>query len=97
MARFMVVSAVVAGLLAARSFADETEGHVMAFDGVANMIVLTDRTVWELGADVTVPSDLASGDRVLPDIISEGEEGVTEISRNHRLAPAMPEGTDRGS
>ena len=97
MAKFMVVSAVVAGLLAAPSFADETEGHVMAFDGVANMIVLTDRTVWELGADVTVPSDLASGDWVLPDFISEGEEGVTEISRHHRLAPAMPEGTDGGS
>jgi hypothetical protein len=97
MTKFLVISAVVAGFLAVPAIADETEGHVMAFDRVANIIVLTDKTVWQLGADVIVPADLASGDRVLLDFVSEGEEGVTAILELHRLAAALPEGTDGGS
>lgn len=97
MTKFMVLSAVLAGFIAAPALADETEGHVMAFDRVSNILVLTDKTVWHIGPDVTVPADLANGDRVLIDFVSEGEEGVTEISSMYRLAPALPEGTDGGS
>ena len=97
MTKFMVLPAVLAGFLAVPAYADETEGHVMAFDRVANIIVLTDKTVWQIGADVPVPADLASGDRVLLDFASEGETGVTAITALHRLAAALPTGTDGGS
>jgi len=97
MTKLMVLPAVLAASFAVPALADETEGHVMAFDRVANIIVLTDKTVWQLSADMTMPSDLASGDRVLLDFVSEGEEGVTDVHTLHRLAATLPEGTDGGS
>ncbi len=97
MTKLKVFTAVLATVLAVSAHADETEGHVMAFDRVAGIIVLTDKTVWQLSEKVSVPDDLVSGDRVLLEFASLGEEGVTSISALTRLATALPAGTDGGS
>ena len=97
MTKKLFVSALVAALLASPVVADETEGHIRAYDRVAGLIVLTDKTVWQLPADMDIPADLGAGDRVHFEFDSEGEEGITKITGMHRLAAAIPAGTDGGS
>lgn len=79
------------------AFADETEGHVLAYDRQAHVLVLTDLTIWELPNTVLVPADLGAGDRVLLEYETAGEDGLTGIDLLTRLAAALPEGTDGGS
>lgn len=72
-------------LAAAPAFADETSGTVLAFDRVAGLIVLEDKTVWEVSADVTLPDNLAAGDMVTFVYESAGEDGFTKfesVTRN---------------
>lgn len=66
-------------LAAAPAFADETTGTVLAFDRVAGLIVLNDKTVWELASDVAVPENLVSGDKITLVYETAGEEGLTKI------------------
>ena len=87
----------LAGLLATAAIADETEGLILSFDRVDRIIVLMDKTVWEVPTTLEVPEDLGRGDRVLIDFDSEGEDGLTAITSVERLAVALPEGTDGGS
>ncbi len=76
----------LAALLAASpAIADETSGVILAFDRVANRIVLTDKTVWEVTADVTLPENLAAGDKVTFVYESAGEDGFAKfdsVTRN---------------
>ena len=59
--------------------ADITVGTVLAFDRKANLIVMTDRTVWSLeGTTARMPDGLAAGDRVQFSY-EGGEEGVGDI------------------
>ena len=97
MTKMRVLTAIVASVLAVTAHADATEGHVLAFDRVAGIIILIDKTVWQLGDKISVPDDLASGDRVLLKFASLGEEGVTSISALTRLATTLPADTDGGS
>ncbi|MEL7257134.1 MAG: hypothetical protein AAFN80_04730 [Pseudomonadota bacterium] len=98
MSKSFVLSALVAGVIAVPAFAGETEGHVLAYDRQDNIIVLTDKSVWELPADIETPADLGHGDRVLFEFESGGDDdGITAITAMHRLAVATPEGTDGGS
>lgn len=97
MTKLKVLAALFAGVLAVPALADETEGLVLAFDRLDGIIVLTDKTVWQMSENVTIPADLASGDRVLIDFASDGESGVTTITELLRLAKALPKGTDGGS
>jgi hypothetical protein len=87
----------MAGLLATPALADETEGLILGFDRVDRIIVLEDKTVWQLPESIDVPADLGRGDRVLIDFDSEGEDGISEITALERLAVALPDGTDGGS
>lgn len=87
----------LAVLLASPALADETEGLILSFDRVDRIIVLTDKTVWQVPVSLEMPEDLGRGDRVLIDFESEGEDGLTAITSIDRLAVALPEGTDGGS
>ncbi len=72
-------------LAAAPAFADETTGTILAFDRVDGVIVLNDKTVWELAADVAVPEDLAAGDMITLVYETAGEEGLTKIDSVTRV------------
>lgn len=67
--------------------ADETTGTVLAYDRLANVIVLRDRTVWQLAATLTVPEDLKAGDRIRIQSAPQGEDGVDKITALTRLDP----------
>ncbi|WP_299816903.1 hypothetical protein [uncultured Jannaschia sp.] len=67
--------AVFALLTATPALADEVSGTILAYDRQANVIVFSDRSVWELG-DLEVPEDLEAGDRVTIDFTSAGDSGI---------------------
>ncbi|SDY49374.1 hypothetical protein [Citreimonas salinaria] len=75
--RALLLSAAL--LAAAPALADETTGTILAYDRVAGLLVLEDKTVWELSASVTVPEDLVAGDRVRMVYTTAGEDGLTSI------------------
>jgi hypothetical protein len=94
--RFLLAAALTATSGMA-CLADETEGHVLAYDRKAGIVVLTDKTVWRISDELTLPDDLGRGDRVLIEYETAGEDGLTAIDEITRLAVALPEGTDGGS
>ncbi|WP_199221381.1 hypothetical protein [Maritimibacter sp. 55A14] len=93
----IILGAALAVFASLPAFADETEGHVLAYDRRAGIIVLTDKTVWVVPGEITLPADLGRGDRVLFEYDSAGEDGLAAINEVTRLAVALPEGTDGGS
>lgn len=59
--------------------ADISEGKVLVFDRKANLVVLTDRTVWALELSKSPPpAGLKSGDRIRIEYESD-EEGISSI------------------
>jgi hypothetical protein len=76
------------GLAAVPALADQSQGTILAFDRLAHVIVLTDKTVWNLPADMALPGDLAQGDEVSFDFESGGENGMVKIKSMERLAVA---------
>ena len=94
MVKFVALSAVLAGLLVNPALGDEKEGTVQAFDRMDRILVLTDKTVWEIPGTIDVPADLARGDRVHLDYDSAGEDGITAITSMTRLTVATPVGSD---
>lgn len=72
-------------LLAAPAFADETTVEIVAYDRLANVLVMKDKTVWELGPKVLVPADLKAGDRVRIDFVSAGDSGWGRIRSLERV------------
>ena len=59
--------------------ADISEGTVLVFDRKANLVVLTDRTVWALElAKSPAPAGLKAGDRIRIEYDSD-EEGISSI------------------
>ena len=76
-----LLAATAAALLAAATptLADETTGEILAFDRVAGVLVLTDKTVWEFGPDTVGPVELNRGDRVKIVYETAGEDGLTAI------------------
>jgi hypothetical protein len=77
MRAFLIASLV---LCAAPALADETEGTVLAFDRVANVLVLDDKTVWSLGAKTEVSPDLMAGDVVKIIYVGGGDAGIGPIT-----------------
>ena len=63
---------------AAPAFADATSGTVQSFDGKANILTLSDKTVWYLPAGL-FPADTGAGDRVAIDYTTAGEDGLVSI------------------
>lgn len=72
--------------LAAPVLADETTGSILAYDRKAGIIVLSDRTVWELQPGTLIPAYLDAGDRVRIVYQTAGEDGVTSIDALERVA-----------
>lgn len=92
-----IIALLIAGAFATPVLADETEGLILSFDRVDRIIVMTDLTVWEIPEAVETPADLGRGDRVHIEYESAGEDGLVAIDALHRLAVALPKGTDGGS
>ena len=66
--------------LAAPAFADQTAGTILAYDRLANVIVLTDKTHWLLNDSTLVPADLQAGDKISITFTSDGENGIGKVS-----------------
>ena len=72
-------------LTATPALADEMTGEILAYDRLANLIVMRDRTIYELPGELAVPADLQSGDRVRIDFAPGGEDGFGEIRSVERV------------
>ncbi|MDH3449078.1 MAG: copper-binding protein [Gammaproteobacteria bacterium] len=71
---------------ASSSAPDVTVGTILVFDRKANLIVLTDRTVWALEAMKSkVPGGLKAGDRIEIEYESD-EDGVSAINGISKIA-----------
>jgi hypothetical protein len=77
MRAFLIVSVM---LSAAPALADETSGTILAFDRVANIMVLDDKTVWSLGEKTEVTPDLMAGDTVKIIYVGGGDAGIGPIT-----------------
>jgi hypothetical protein len=73
--RLLLISAALTAF-ALPALADDTTGTVVAYDRVSHVIVLDDRSIWEVPADFALPTDLIAGDRILIDYQSNGDNGV---------------------
>ena len=67
-------------LSAAPAFADETAGTVLAYDRVAKIVVLDDKTIWPVGEATEVTADLVAGDKVKIIYVGGGDAGVASIT-----------------
>lgn len=85
----LLLASALATLSVLPAAADETEGLVLAYDRVANVLVLEDLTVWPLKAELAVPENLQAGDRVTIDFRSDGENGIGAINALTRTASAQ--------
>ncbi len=67
--------------VATPALADSTTGTVVAYDRVSGVIVLKDRTVWQIGkfAD-KIPEGLEAGDVILIDFRSDADNGFGAIN-----------------
>ena len=75
-------------LLAASTsaLADAVDGTVLAHDRVANILVLSDKTVWTLAnLEAPLPDGLAAGDRVEISYESNEDDGLKLIHSVKRL------------
>ena len=76
MVRFLLPALVV---VSAPAFADEVTSKVLAFDRVANIIVLEDKTVFNVTKPEIIPEGLIAGDTIKIDFKNDGDNGVTAI------------------
>jgi len=80
-----VAAALGLAALAAPVAADETTGDILAYDRKAGIVVLSDRTVWELQPGTLIPAYLDAGDRVRIVYQTAGEDGITAIDELERV------------
>ncbi len=78
-----ILIAAVAIVAAAPAFADATSGTVRSFDGKANILTLSDKTVWYLPAGL-FPADVTVGDRIAIGYNTAGEDGIVSIDTIRR-------------
>jgi hypothetical protein len=74
--RLFILPAFLVSAISTAAFADQTSGEILAYDRLANIIVLTDNSVWTLDAKTLVPSGLKAGDRVTLTFASDGDNGA---------------------
>ena len=65
---------------AAPAFADEVTASVLAFDRVDSIIVLEDKSVFNVTNKELIPEDLKAGDTITIIYQSEGDNGVKSIA-----------------
>ncbi|WP_457936398.1 hypothetical protein [Mesorhizobium sp. 10J20-29] len=86
MRTFIAVATAAACLTAVPALADNVTGEILAYDRLANVIVLTDNSVWEIvPKDLPLPADLKQGDRVTIDFVTNGDSGVGKINSISRV------------
>jgi len=79
--RLFSAIAILVSSLATPALADSTGGVVVAYDRVDHVLVLDDRTVWDLKpAGDLVPEGLSAGDAVAIEYDSAGDSGVGKIT-----------------
>ena len=61
------------------AFADTTTGIIVAFDRQADVIVMDDKTIWQLSPTTLIPADLAAGDTITIEFTSAGDDGVRSV------------------
>lgn len=66
--------------LAAPALADETSGTVLAYDRVAMVIVLDDKTVYQLSDKTEVAENLVAGDMVRIVYAGGGDAGIGAVT-----------------
>lgn len=72
---------ILGSMLASPALADSTSGVVVAFDRVDHVLILDDKTVWDLSpAGDLVPEGLRAGDQVTIEYNSAGDSGVGKIT-----------------
>lgn len=76
-----VITVAILGVMAASpALADSTTGTVAAFDRVDHILVLNDKTIWDLSSVVDlVPDNLRSGDKIKIDYTSAGDNGWGKV------------------
>lgn len=77
MLRLLILCAV---MISAPAFADETTGKIVAFDRVAKVMVLDDKTVWTLSDKTELSPDLVAGDTVKIVYVGGGDAGIASIT-----------------
>lgn len=82
----ILLATVFALAAASPVLADESSGEILAYDRKANVIVLTDKTVWTIPAELELPADLVQGDKVQFEFTQKGDEGITAISKIERIS-----------
>ena len=66
--------------LATPAFADETTGEILAYDRVAKVIVLTDKTVYQLSDKTEISENLVAGDTVTITYSGGGDAGIGPVT-----------------
>lgn len=75
----LIVSAATL-LFSTIAHADSTGGTVAAFDRVDSIIVLKDKTIWDVAAlKDKLPEGLKAGDKITIDYNSAGDSGVGKL------------------
>lgn len=79
--RLISAIALLGSMLATPALADTAGGVVVAYDRVDHVLVLDDKTVWDLtSASDMVPEGLSAGDNVTIEYDSAGDSGVGKIT-----------------
>ena len=81
--RTFLTASLLAAALFTPALADETTGEVLAFDRIDHILVLTDKTIWNLGPNLDVPEGLKAGDIVHIVYTSDGDNGVVGVNELH--------------
>lgn len=78
--RLVSAIALLGSMLATPAFADSAAGVVVAFDRVDHILILDDKTIWDLApAGDLVPEGMRAGDHVTIEFDSAGDSGVGKI------------------
>jgi hypothetical protein len=78
--RLVTLVAAMLSSAAAPAIADSVTGIIVAYDRVDAVIVLTDKTIWNLvPKDFPVPENLVAGERVRIDFVSNGDSGLGKV------------------
>ena len=79
--RLISALALLGSMLATPALADTAGGTVVAYDRVDHVLVLDDKTVWDLApAGELVPEGLSAGNKVTIEYDSAGDSGVGKIT-----------------
>ncbi|MER0239486.1 hypothetical protein [Fulvimarina sp. MAC8] len=76
----LVLSGFAGVIFATAAFADSTGGTVAAFDRVDSIIVLTDKSIWDVSSlKDNLPENLKAGDKITIVYQSAGDSGVGKL------------------